>query len=252
MQTRFVFSMLILGLMGPWALAQHPVIEDFTLQGDTYLTDQSCFRLTEEVPYASGAIWYKRPLSLSQPFAVELSVMLGCIDEGGADGMVFVFTPQTNRLGWVGEGIGFAGLVPSVGIEIDTWRNYHLNDPAEDHLAIMLNGRTGHTNNLAGPISIPNLEDCQRHRLIVKWEPALQKLSVLIDGTERIAARYDLVGQVFGGNDQVYWGMTAATGRYFNIHEVCFDRISMRSPAKGVTNPVWEALFGSLNADLRP
>lgn len=216
-------------ILACWSLAagaQHPFADDFTLYGDTYLTGQGCYRLTEERPYASGSIWYKRPMSLSKPFSVELSIRVGCEDEGGADGMVFVFAPQSNRLGWVGEGIGFAGLVPSVGIEIDTWQNFHLNDPAEDHLSIMLNGRIGHGNNLAGPVTIPNLEDCQRHSLIIRWQPEVQKLSVLIDGVERISAQYDLMGKVFGGNDQVYWGMTAATGRYFNIHEVCFDRIS--------------------------
>ncbi len=238
MRLSSVFLSLILGVVSLPCIAQRPFVDDFTLRGDTYLTDQFCFRLTEERPYASGSIWYKRPMSLLSPFAVELSIMVGCEDEAGADGMVFVFTPQTNRLGWVGEGIGFAGLVPSVGIEIDTWRNEHLLDPAEDHLAIMLNGRIGHVNNLAGPVTIPNIEDCRIHSLIVSWEPEIQKLSVLIDGVERIAAQYDLVGNVFGGNDQVYWGMTAATGRYYNFHEVCFDRISMSAPSDGKSTEI--------------
>ncbi|MDP5172615.1 MAG: L-type lectin-domain containing protein [Bacteroidia bacterium] len=212
------------------SMAQQPFVDDFTLSGDTYLTEEYCFRLTEERPYASGSIWYKRPVSLAKPFAIELTIMVGCEDEAGADGMVFAFTPQANRLGYVGEGIGFAGLVPSVGIEIDTWCNEHLGDPAEDHLAIMLNGRIGHWANLVGPVVIPNLEDCRRHSLIVRWQPEIQRLSVLIDGVERISAQHDLINQVFGGNDKVYWGMTAATGRYYNYHEVCFDRISLGEP----------------------
>ena len=203
-----------------------PSIEDFTLRGDTYLTDEDCFRLTEARNYASGSIWYKHSITLAQPFAIELSIMAGCQDETGADGMGFGFTSQTKRLGYVGEGIGFSGLAPSVGIEIDTWRNYHLNDPAEDHVAIMLNGRVGHQNDLAGPQPIPNIEDCNRHKLVVIWQPQSQRLSVEIDRREGIAAQYDLVNNVFGGDPVVYWGMTAATGRYNNTHEVCFDRLS--------------------------
>jgi hypothetical protein len=219
------FTLLLLSLLALPLFAQRPTYEDFTLRGDTYLTDQDCFRLTEERYYASGSIWYKRPMNLAEPFAIELSIMLGCEDELGADGMVFVFTPQTNRLGYVGEGIGFAGLVPSVGIEIDTYRNNHLLDPPEDHLAIMLNGRIGHQNNLVGPAPVPNLEDCRQHSFIVLWQPGPQKLAVLIDGVERIAANFDFIGKVFGGNPEVYWGMTAATGRKYNFHEVCFDRL---------------------------
>lgn len=223
---RLTFLMACTCLLAPWTQAQRPFYTDFTLSGDTYLTEDDCFRLTEELDYSSGSIWYKKPVSLLEPFAIELNIMAGCQDESGADGMVFVFTPQTNRLGYVGEGIGFAGLVPSVGIEIDTWLNEHLNDPVEDHLAIMANGRVGHYNDLAGPIRIPNIEDCRRHSFIVIWQPQAQRLSVAIDGQEAIAAQVDLVGNIFRGNALAYWGITAATGRYNNIHEVCFDRIT--------------------------
>jgi hypothetical protein len=227
MYHRVLFSLLpcLLWFLPFQGLAQRATIEDFTLVGDTYLTDQDCFRLTEAQDYASGSIWYKRPINLSQAFSIELSVMLGCQDAEGADGMVFVFTPQTDRLGYVGEGIGFAGLVPSVGIELDTWLNYHLNDPAEDHLAIMANGRVGHRNDLAGPIPIPNIEDCLLHSFVVIWRPESQRLSVEIDREEVAVVQYDLINGIFRGNEIVYWGVTAATGRYNNIHEVCFDRM---------------------------
>ena len=206
--------------------SQRPMLDDFTLQGDTYLTDQDCYRLTEATYYSSGSIWYKKPINLMEPFIIELQIMAGCNDSLGADGMVFVFTPQTNRLGYVGEGIGFSGLNPSIGIEIDTWRNYHLNDPAEDHIAIMANGRVGHYSDLAGPKALSNIEDCLNHSLLIIWQPDIQKLSVNIDGSEVIATQYDLVNKIFRGNPTVYWGVTAATGRKMNIHEVCFDRMS--------------------------
>lgn len=221
-----IVCLLFLSTLIPLLQAQRATIEDFTLQGDTYLTEQDCFRLTEEQDYSSGSIWYKHPISLVNPFSIELSIMAGCQDDLGADGMVFVFTPRANSLGYVGEGIGFSGLVPSIGIEIDTWINYHLNDLKEDHLAIMANGRVGHYNDLAGPTPIPNIEDCLQHSLVILWNPQSQRLSVEIDRKEVIAAQVDLVNAIFRGNPVVYWGVTAATGRYNNIHEVCFDRLS--------------------------
>lgn len=211
---------------------QRPTVEDFTMSGDTYLTEEECFRLTEEIDYSSGSIWYKNPISLLESFSIRLSIMVGCQDAAGADGMVFAFTPKANRVGFRGEGIGFSGLVPSVGIEIDTWLNEHLNDPVEDHIAIMLNGRVGHWNDLAGPVKLPNIEDCNRHGFYVHWDPSAQILRVEIDGSEVISASYDLVNKVFGGNPYVYWGVTAATGRYNNIHEVCFDRLAYKSPTE--------------------
>jgi hypothetical protein len=215
--------MLLLTLSG---YGQRPTVEDFTMSGDTYLTEEECFRLTEEIDYSSGSIWYKNPISLLEPFSIRLSIMVGCQDAAGADGMVFVFANRANRVGFRGEGIGFSGLVPSVGIEIDTWLNEHLNDPVEDHIAIMLNGRVGHWNDLAGPVKLPDMEDCNRHGFYVHWNPGSQTLRIEIDGSEVISATYDLVNKVFGGNPYVFWGVTAATGRYNNIHEVCFDRLS--------------------------
>ena len=209
---------------------QSPTIDDFTMIGDTYRTDDECFRLTEEEDYSSGSIWYKRPINLAESFSVDLTMMFGCQNETGADGMVFVMTNQGNQVGWRGEGIGFAGLVPSIGIEIDTWQNYHLLDPEEDHLAIMANGQVGHYQDLAGPITIPNIEDCSRHRFSVKWNPNSQKLAVEIDDVEIISIQGDIANSIFGGNTIVYWGVTAATGRYNNFHEVCFDRLSYQSP----------------------
>lgn len=236
---RLIASCLCFWLFLSLLFGQRPTADDFTISGDTYLTDDFCFRLTEEYDYRSGSIWYKRPVSLMQPFVIELSIMAGCQDESGADGMVFVFTPQANQLGYVGEGIGFAGLVPSVGIEIDTWRNYHLLDPAEDHIAIMANGRMGHQSDLAGPQPIANIEDCIRHSFVIRWSPAMRILSVEIDRREVIAAQYDLITDIFRGNDVVFWGVTAATGRYNNIHEVCFDRLSY-----GPTEPTVPFRFG--------
>lgn len=215
--------------------AQRPVMEDFTLRGDTYLTEEDCFRLTESELYRAGSIWYKRSVSLLQPFSVELQIMVGCENDLGADGMVFVFSAQPNVMGYVGEGMGFSGLRPSVGIEIDTWRNYHLHDPAEDHLAIMFNGRMGHYQDAAIPQVISNIEDCLRHSFVVLWQPETQRLSVEIDRKEIIAVQTDLRAMM--GQDEVYWGMTAATGRYHNIHEVCFDRIG-QGPLQDLPYPL--------------
>lgn len=233
-----LLSTAILSFACSLLVAQRAEIDDFDLAGDTYRTEYNCYRLTEERNYSTGSIWYKAPIDITQPFSIELSVLLGCKDEAGADGMVFVFTGGRYRVGYTGEGIGFAGLRPSVGIELDTWLNEHLNDPFEDHIAIMANGRVGHYNDLAGPLPIPNIEDCKQHRLAVRWDPTEQILSIEIDYEEVISANVDLVDGIFGGQKQVFWGVTAATGRYNNYHEVCFDRLSFAPVDTPIERPL--------------
>lgn len=222
----FKLCIILIGIAHHGISCQVLVPQDFSMHGDTYFTDEECFRLTEAEDYASGSIWFRRPVSLLQSFSIELSIVLGCDDVSGADGMVFVMTSEPNQTGYRGEGIGFAGLYPSLGIEIDTWENEHLLDPAEDHLSILVNGRVGHYYKEIQPVIISNIEDCSRHRLGIYWDPVMQKLSVEIDRKEILTFRWNIIQDIFKGNDIIHWGITAATGRYNNIHEVCFDRFA--------------------------
>ena len=64
----------------------------------------------------------------------------------------------------------------------------------------------------------------------MRWQPDQQRLAIEIDGQEIVTVSQDVVNGIFGGNDVVYWGVSAATGRYNNFHEVCFDRLSRIEP----------------------
>ena len=92
---------------------------------------EDCYQLTEDRIWSGGSIYYPQKIDLNSDFNMELEVFLGCNDETGADGMVFVFSPKM-AMGREGEGMGFSGVSPSLGIEIDTWQNEHLYDPAYD------------------------------------------------------------------------------------------------------------------------
>lgn len=197
----------------------------FVPSGDAYVSGGNCFRLTEAMDWSRGSIWYRDAIDLGSPFVMELNLVLGCKDRDGADGMVFIFHPYPTMTGRPGEGMGFGGLRPSLGIELDTWENDHLGDPVQDHIAIMQDGSPAHWYNLAGPVKLPNLEDCQPHRIYVSWKPSYQLLSVAVDGVERIRYQGDIIKEVFGGISEVYWGVSAATGRYNNRQEICFEKL---------------------------
>lgn len=195
-------------------------VQDFELGGSATVLDEQCIRLTPDQPYVTGSAWFEKPIDLSRPFDMRVSLVLGTKDAEGADGIVFVFHPAM-QTGFRGEGMGFAGLVPSIGVEFDTYRNLHLADPESDHLAIMRNGERHHA---APPLPLGNLEDGQRHPLRIAWAPE-RGLEIQLDGKSVALYPSELVARTFGSTPVVYWGVTAGTGRLSNAQDVCIDQV---------------------------
>ena len=210
-------------LVAPALPAQNSV-EEFKLGGVARVLNDECIRLTPSAAYVSGSAWFQNPMDLEYPFELTVDLILGENDELGADGIVFVFHP-TMQTGYRGEGMGFAGLYPSLGIEFDTYQNFHLGDPAADHVAIMAHGQLHHARSLAGPVDVGNLENGAKRPLTVSWNPGTQTLKVTLDGALRASYSGDIIREIFGGNSKVYWGATAATGRKMNYQDVCIRKL---------------------------
>ena len=200
-------------------------LEDFQLSGTATKINDQCIRLVPDFQYVSGSAWFKKPIDLSAPFQMEVCLVFGEKDLDGADGIVFVFHPRVAITGFRGEGMGFSGLRPSLGIEFDTYLNDHLADPDEDHIAVMMNGQTHHYASLIKPVEVGNLEDGERHIMRIVWDPAASLLQVFLDNNLHVAFNGDIVSGIFGGNPIVYWGVTAATGRLSNNHEICIKKL---------------------------
>lgn len=204
-------------------------LQDFMLSGNAFQTGDRCFQLTPAANWAFGAIWNKKAISLLDPFEMELELFFGCNDLQGADGIVFVFHPYADRRGARGEGMGFRGLSPSLGFELDTYWNPHLDDPQYDHLALMVNGQTNHRFGGTRPIPVSsssdNIEDCKNHKLKVNWDPRLKRLQVFFDGVKRLEYKEDIVKNIFQNHSAVYWGFTAATGAKNNRQAVCLEKL---------------------------
>ncbi|MEM8524724.1 MAG: OmpA family protein [Bacteroidota bacterium] len=228
---KYAFLLILLLPFSNILLAQSNFqLEDFHLDGSAKQLGEECFQLVPDQERAAGSIWHKKAIDLSEPLDMELKVMMGCKDRAGADGIVLVFSNESVQTGWSGEGMGFMGLYHSLGIEIDTWRNEHLLDPKEDHMAVMANGNTRHRLNLAGPKILPNVEDCRLHSLQVQWSPSKKTLIVTMDGKHSISYTGDIVRTLFRGESEVYWGITAATGKYSNRHEFCIEKLEYTIP----------------------
>jgi len=139
-------------------------------------------------------------------------------DPGGADGMVFVMqTIGPTAIGNSGDGIGFEGFLPSLGIEFDTYWNQSNGDILDDHIGIISDGSVSHLSPtvIAGPVAASsigaNIEDGNDHAIQITWNPTIQEIEVYFDCEFRLVASVDLINDIFGGQTSVTWGFTSST-----------------------------------------
>lgn len=197
----------------------------YILNGSAKKISCNCYTLTEETMTQSGSVWNGNKISLNASFDFWFNVYLGCKDFDGADGIVFMLQPISTSVGTTGEGMGFQGVQPSIGIALDTWQNYNQNDPDYDHISIQANGNVNHSGDLAGPVPASptnyNIEDCRWHVLRIVWDATTKSLQAYFDGVLRVEKQVDLVSTIFNGDPAVYWGFTGATGGAVNLQQFC-------------------------------
>jgi len=211
----------------------------YQLVGQANYVQDSCIQLTKNENNQFGSFWFLEKVSLGESFNVQAELYLGD-DDGGADGIVFALQPNSNNVGGAGGGIGIAGIAPSLFVEIDTWQNGEKGDPKDDHIAIMKNGNLNHnsTSNLAGPIEAlennRNIENDEFFRFQIRWNADLQELKVFFDCKERLTYTGDIVNEIFSGDEEVFWGFTAATGGARNDQRVCIEFATFESTLEDV------------------
>ncbi|RYF80500.1 MAG: PKD domain-containing protein [Chitinophagaceae bacterium] len=214
---------LLLFFVG-FLLSKQVLFAQYILNGSAQKNSCNCYTLTQPTEFQSGSVWNSNKINLNNAFDFWFNVFLGCNDVG-ADGMVFILQPISTSVGSSGEGMGFGGVTPSIGIALDTYMNPNLNDPTYDHISIQANGVLNHTNDLAGPVRISstsdNVEDCQWHKLRVSWDPTTKWLRTYFDGVLRVEKQVDLITTIFNNDPNVYWGFTGATGGQVNLQQFC-------------------------------
>lgn len=203
------------------AIAQN---DTYILNGNSIQNSCNCYTLTQAQNWQGGSVWNAKKIDLNNPFDFRFNVFLGCSD-AGADGIVFMLQPLSTSIGIQGEGMGFEGVKPSIGISLDTYQNINRNDPAFDHISIQANGNINHGADLAGPVAISatnnNVEDCQWHVLRISWQPTTRLMQVFFDGIKRLEITENIISNIFNNDPMVYWGFAAATGGANNLQQFC-------------------------------
>ena len=218
MKNAYLFAYLFVLPLLAWAQDE----QGFVVNNNATQLANSCYQLTPPFTNQSGSIWNVNQINLNESFYAQVQVQLGCTDVNGADGIVFAFQPISTSVGSLGGGLGFEGISPSIGIEFDTYTNGIYDDPIEDHIAILANGNMDHGSitNLAGPVTVTNIEDCQWHELTVIWDANDLTFTVYFD-CQAFSYTGDLVNDLFSGDPLVYWGFTGSTGALTNDQQVC-------------------------------
>jgi gliding motility-associated-like protein len=198
----------------------------FHINGVATQSEEFCWTLTPNQTAKNGSVWNEKKVNLNESFSATVDIFLGCQDANGADGIVFGFQPVSTSVGSQGGGLGFAGIKPSIGIELDTWQNTNYGDPSYDHIALIRNGNVDHSsgNTLVGPKPFgnnDNVEDCKYHDLYVVWDAKTKKLDIYWDCTLTLTYQGDIVKEIFNGDPNVFWGFTASTGGSANEQKIC-------------------------------
>jgi len=219
----------------------------WTLNGDAqYITvnGEQCIELTDELNNQTGCAWSGSQIDFNQDFFLTLDYYFGN-NINGADGNTFTFQPSASTAcGTAGGQLGAGGITNALAIEFDTYDNdfpTHIYDMLCDHVAIETDGNHQNGTPAAGPACAKsgggNIDDGGLYEVEITWNATTQTLDVYFDGAWVLNYTDDIVNNVFGGQNLVYWGATSATGGLNNQQYFC--------PSTVVLLPVEISLFES-------
>ncbi len=194
------------------------------LLGDTAVTN-GVLRVAPAVGGTNfaGAAWNKTLVNVGGGFQTTFQFQI--TNPGGpagsGDGFAFVIQNSSTGLssiGGGGGGIGYDGIDRSVAVEFDTFDNWNLSDPNDNHISVHTAGALPNSADelysLGSTTAIPNLKDGAVHTVKVRYapgtSPSFSMLYVYIDDLNNpvLGVACDLPSHGMT-NGQAYLGFTA-------------------------------------------
>ena len=178
----------------------------------------------------TGNVFYKKRIGLDQQntfstyFQFRIHSPVGAVDKQdqiqGADGIVFTVQTQSVIVGKRGVGIGYEKIIPSIGIEFDTWFNSN-KDPDGNHIGINVNGNSASVVT-ASPPDKRHLNDGEIWHAWVDYDA--KNLSVRLSSTSSRPTEALLTKEIdlrkTLKDRLVYVGFTSGTGMSGNSHDI--------------------------------
>lgn len=230
--------LLLTGLASPaWAVGvSFPDFSDtsaLTLNGSatpTTTADGSVLRLTAATGNQSGSAFGTVAINaatFSTFFVFRITdpggATFDCNTTTGADGLVFVVQNVSASIGGSGQGIGYAGIGNSIGVEWDTWCNAANNDPDSNHIGIDLDGSVDHGTGAPFTSGVtPDFDDGNLWYAWVDYDGTT--LEVRTNQTGVRPALPDLTRDLdlpsILGSTTAFVGFTSGTGAAWGNHDV--------------------------------
>lgn len=156
-------------------------------------------------------------------------------DGSGADGMVFVVQNDgdgAGASGGGGGGLGYNGVSPSIGVEMDEWTNGEWGDPNNNHIGIDVGGNPTSLSTYTPGV---NIDSGNPYYLWVDYDGASNELAVFFNtsatkpGAPQLTETIDLFGEV---GAQAYVGFVGSTGGANNNHDILDWTVQWASAAE--------------------
>lgn len=233
----YITFLLLFSFLG-YIKAQAQVIDFIGFASLEAGNPSNCIQITANSANQQGWVYAANRFNLTQNRTINLTVFVGS-NNNGADGVVFVLHNDPrgyNAVGCKGQALGYAGsagfmvncnapngatgsgITPSVGVEIDIFRNQDWSEPTDDHVAFLQNGNANHVGAGAdlsmlsnGYLFSYNIENNLLHPFKVEWIAATQMLIVHFDGIKVLERNIpNLITEL--GTSEPLWGFTGSTG----------------------------------------
>jgi hypothetical protein len=218
-------------------------------------------RLTGNEQLQTGAAWLIEKQQVTDGFEAMFAWQITRINpRRGADGFAFVIHNDDDhpfphiRLGEGRNGLGYAGIPNSLAIEFDTGQNPPIDfaqgtqgDPNGNHISVQTRGIEPNSANTdfslayttQGPPAIPSFADGSVHTTKVAYQPGT--LTIFLDDMTNpvLTIPVDLRTTLRLDNGTAWVGLTAATGRRFQAHDILsfsFGGTGDAPPQQAATN----------------
>jgi len=174
--------------------------------------------------FSTDAIPLDANASFSSAFKFRMTNPHGYDGYGyGADGIAFVVQTLANNVGGGGGGLGYDGILNSVGIEFDTWNNGTIDGGSSNHVGIDLNGSV---NSVARINVSPDMNNGSIWSAWVDYNGLTDLLEVrLAEGGSASRPLSSLLSYTVDlptilGSSNAFAGFTAATGAANENHDI--------------------------------
>lgn len=209
--------------------------------GDALIFEDNA-RLTNSLPFETGALWHTDPIPVTNKFFTEFSFKFSNGDQGstsenslpGADGIAFVFQSRSpQNIGKTAGEIGYGNIFQSLAIEIDLYENSQFGDPNGNHVAVQRvpfshnSPRHNDENTLAINSDIIEILADNTNKYYSKIEYENRVLQVFIDDNGLfeepviVLEDFDFSDhfELLPG-DKAFVGFTSATGNAYQTQEI--------------------------------